>query len=321
MVSPRRVLLGGLVALLAVLILAALLGTVLIAPRFGVDLEIPLRAATRWLAGEPPYLASAFTSPPGATQPFLYPPYTLPFFAVLTAIPRAVADVAAVGLMLVASIVACRRLAIPWIWLPLVLLWPPFAEGIFGANVQMVLFAAFVFLFYRAADEPWRPRDRDVADPAESGVMIGALSTLVGAIKVSQPQPWLYVLHHRPRAAIAGAIGVLAVVALTLPLTGIGLWFDWVAHLRLASDPTWDLGGFALRAALPVGRVAGDRRRLPGRGLVRPAAQHRCLGRPAVGPRGVVTPCLRAGLPGPGDARHPARGRPDRRDLHRHLLV
>jgi len=45
----------------------------------GVDLEIPLRAAGRWAAGGQPYLASAFTNHGGATQPFLYPPYVLPF--------------------------------------------------------------------------------------------------------------------------------------------------------------------------------------------------------------------------------------------------
>ena len=249
--GPRRLLLGGLVALLTILILVALIGTVLIAPRLAVDLEIPLRAAARWSAGEPPYLASAFTSPPGATQPFLYPPFTLPFLALLTGLPRTLLDVTAVGLMLAASVAACRRLVIPWIWILLVLAWPPFAEGIFGANVQMLLFAAFVFLFYRRGGEPWAPLARDVADPAESGVLIGSLATLVGAIKVSQPQPWIYVLRHRPRAAIGGAVGAMLVVAVTLPLTGIGLWPDWVAQLRLASDPTWELGGFALPRLFP----------------------------------------------------------------------
>lgn len=249
--GPRRLLLAGLVALFVLVTAKALLDTVLIAPRFGVDLEIPLRAAERWLAGEPPYLASAFTSPPGATQPFLYPPYVLPFVALLTAIPRSLLTVVAVGLSLVVSVIACRRLGIPWIWLPLVLAWPPFAEGIVGANVQMVLFAAFAFLFYAPGGAPWQPRSRHVADPAESGLQIGALATLVGAVKVSQPQAWIYVLHHRPRAAIAGAIGVVVVVAVTLPLTGIGAWFDWVTQLRLASDPTWDLGGFALPRLFP----------------------------------------------------------------------
>ncbi len=251
--DPRRLLLAGLVVVLTLFTVWALIGTVLVAPRLAVDLEIPMRAAARWLAGEPPYDASAFTSPPGATQPFLYPPYTLPFFAMLTAVPKGLLDAIAVGLMLVASIIACRRLAIPWIWLPLVLAWPPFAEGIFGANVQMLLFAGFVFLFFGPGGTPWQPRARAIADPAESGVLVGGLATLVGAIKVSQPQPWIYVLRHRPRAAIGGAVAVLLIVVLTLPLTGIGSWSDWITQLRLANDPTWDLGGFALPRLFPTG--------------------------------------------------------------------
>jgi hypothetical protein len=251
--GPRRLLIGALVVLLALLIVKALVGTVLIAPRFAIDMEIPLRAAERWQAGGPPYVASAFTSAPGATQPFLYPPYTLPFFALLTGLSRTLVGVVAVAIMLVASVLATRRLGIPWIWLPLVLAWPPFAETIFGANVQTLLFAAFVFLFYRAGAAPWAPRPRDVADPDESGPLIGGLATIVGAVKISQPHPWLYVLRHRPRAAIGGALVVLAIVSATVPLTGIGLWFDWLAQLKLAGDPTWDLGGFALPRFLPPG--------------------------------------------------------------------
>src|SRR6478752_140117 len=155
--TPRRLLLAALVVLLAILNVKALLGTVLIDARFAVDMEIPLRAAERWMAGQPPYLASAFTSPPGATQPFLYPPFVLPFFAVLSELPRALVGAVAVLAMLGGAIVACRRLGIPWIWLPVVLTWPPFAEAIFGANVQMLLFAAFVFLFYTVTRERWLP--------------------------------------------------------------------------------------------------------------------------------------------------------------------
>lgn len=251
--GPRRLLLAGLVVILAVLEVKALLGTVLIEPRFAVDMEIPLRAAERWVAAEPPYLDSAFTSPPGATQPFLYPPYVLPFFALLAELPRALVGGVAVAIMLVAAIVACRRLGIPWIWLPLVLAWPPFAESIFGANIQTVLVAAFVFLFYRAGSAPWKPRARDVADPAESEVLVGGLATVVGAVKVSQAHAWLYVLRHRPRAAIGGALVAAVIVAATIPLTGIDLWFDWADQLRLATDTTWDLGGFALPRFLPPG--------------------------------------------------------------------
>src|SRR6478735_7132183 len=226
--TPRRLLLAALVVLLAILNVKALLGTVLIDARFAVDMEIPLRAAERWQAGQTPYLASAFTSEPGATQPFLYPPFVLPFFALLSELPRALVGTVAVAIMLASSIVACRRLGIPWLWLPLVLTWPPFAESIFGANVQTVLFAAFVFLFYRPGAMPWGPRIRDVADPAEPGPLVGGLATAVGAIKVSQPHAWLYVLRYRPRAAFGGALAAGVLVAATLAITGVGLWFDWV---------------------------------------------------------------------------------------------
>lgn len=253
MTWPRRVLIAALVVMLTAIIVKSLLDTVLIGGRFAVDMEIPLQAAERWLAGQAPYLASAFTSEPGATQPFLYPPYVLPFFALLTDLPRNLVGAVAVGVMLVASILACRRLGIPWIWMTLVLAWPPFAESIVGANIQTVLFAAFVFLLYRAGALPWKPPVRDVADPAESGPLVGGLATIVGAIKISQAHAWLYVLRHRPRAALGGALVAALVVAATLPLTGKDLWFDWVAQLRLATDLTWDLGGFALPRFLPPG--------------------------------------------------------------------
>jgi hypothetical protein len=50
-------------------------------PHLGVDIEIPLRAADRWLTGGPPYEAHAFITGSGATLPFLYPPVVLPLFA------------------------------------------------------------------------------------------------------------------------------------------------------------------------------------------------------------------------------------------------
>ena len=251
--GPRRLLVVGMVIILSTLTAKALMETVLIGPRFAVDLEITLRAAERWLASDRPYLPDAFTSPPGATQPFLYPPYTLPLFALLSAVPRQALAVIVVGVLLVVAVLTCRRLAIPWKWVPLALAWPPFAEAIFGANIQVVLVAAFVFLFYRPTAVPWRPRARDLTDPAESTARIAALSTAVGVIKVSQLHAWVYVARHRWRAAVAGAVAVLSIIAGTLPLTGIGPWFDWIAQIRLAGDPTWDLGGFALSRFVPPG--------------------------------------------------------------------
>ena len=228
----------------------ALVGTVLIAPRFAVDLEIPLRAAERWSAGLPPYQSEAFVSEPGATQPFLYPPYLLPFLAVLTKLPREVVSVVWVGLLAAVAVLACRRLAIPWRWMPLVLAWPPFSEGIFGGNVQVLLFAAFVFLFWQVPHARIR-EPRDFVVSATSSAETGGLATFIGAIKVSQLQPWIYVLRHRPRAALGGLAVLGAIVALTLPLTSVELWFEWIVQLRRASDPGWDLGGIAVTRFLP----------------------------------------------------------------------
>jgi hypothetical protein len=249
--GPRRLLLAGLLVVLAILLVKALIG-ILVVPRFAVDVEIPLRAADRWLAGETPYLAEAFKAPPGRALPFLYPPYTLPFLGALTILPRTLVDAVMVVALLVSGIVACRRLAIPWLWIPLVLAWPPFSEGIFSGNVQVAIFAAFVYLFFAPGGTPWRARPRDISDPATSGLMVGGLATIVGAIKVSQPHAWIAALRHRPRAALAGFVVVAVIAAATVALTGIDLWWDWLAQLRLASDPTWDEGGIAMTRYLPV---------------------------------------------------------------------
>ncbi len=65
----------------------------------GVDLEIPLRAAERWLAGEDPYPPGAFDAPNGPDLPFLYPPFLLPIIAPLTFLPRDVVMVAWTALL------------------------------------------------------------------------------------------------------------------------------------------------------------------------------------------------------------------------------
>jgi hypothetical protein len=248
---PNRLLLAGLLAVYALVALKSLFDTVLLPGEAGNDLEISLRAGERWLAGVQPYLPT-FDSGPGPDSPFLYPPYTLPVIAILTSVPRVLLVPIWIAVMLMASIFAARRLRIPWEWLPLVLIWPPFAEGIVVANVQVLLFAAFVVMFFVAVGDRWSPTERDIAEPRESGVLIGGLATIVGAIKVSQPHPWLYALRHRPRAALGGAIVAVMIVGLTLPLTGVELWFDWLGQLQRASDPDWHYGGFALSRFLPA---------------------------------------------------------------------
>ena len=159
-------------------------------------------------------------------------------------------------LWLCSAILACRRLSIPWLWLPLVLVWPPFSEGVVGGNVQIVIFAAFVYLFYAPGHAPWFARPRDIGDPSTSGAMVAGLATVIGAIKVSQPHAWIYALFRRPVAAIAGLIVAVLVMAATLSFTGIDPWRNWVEQLRLAGDPAWAAGGYALDV-LPQRPVVG----------------------------------------------------------------
>jgi hypothetical protein len=216
-----------------------------------VDIEIPLRAAERWLAGGEPYAASAFESGPGYDLPFLYPPFVLPFVAPLTALPREVVWGAWFGVCLGAAVAIARRLGVPWLAVPLVLLWPPFAEAILGGNVQLLLVAGFAFLFFGRPGPWWAPVERDPAIADRPAIVDGALGAAIPAFKLSQPHAWVALLRRRPAAALAG-LGLVAAVALaTLPLVGLDAWWAWLAQLQRASDPAWALGGASLAAGMP----------------------------------------------------------------------
>ena len=217
-----------------------------------VDIEIPLRAAERWLAGGAPYLASAFQAPPGYDLPFLYPPFTLPLVAPLTIIPREAAWAGWLALCLGAALLTVRRLGIPWPAAPLVLLWPPFAEAIMGGNVQLVLVAGFAFLFFGRPSRPWQPLARDPADTGRPGVADGILGTAIPAFKLTQPHAWVALLRRRPGAALAGLAVAAGLAAATLPLVGPDAWLAWADQLRRAADPSWPLAGASLAAGLPA---------------------------------------------------------------------
>ena len=257
--GPNRLLRSGL-AVLALVVCLIELHDLLTGYAWGVDVVIPLRAATRWLAGGQPYLASSFLAGPGYDLPYLYPPFVLPFVAPFTALPQFAVIVAWFLLSGAAAIFACRRLAIPWPAIPLLLVWPPFAEGLLGGNVQVVVFAAFVALLWRrpeaAETRPnFEPLERDLAvhdRPVLRGDMrAGVLATAVGALKASQTQPWLYLVRRNWRAAALGAVVLAGIGLLTLPILGGQLWFDWLAQLGRANDPDWILAGAGIARSLP----------------------------------------------------------------------
>lgn len=222
----------------------------LVSYTIGVDMEIPLRAAERWLAGGQPYLASSFTNVGGVTQPFMYPPYVLPFLAPLTLLPRWLVLVPWLTLLFAAAIWTCRRLGVPLRWIPAILVWPPFAEPLIGGNVQVLLFASFVALFWRGTGR--QPESRDLRDPGELSVTIGLRAGVIALLKVGQFQPWLHVARWRPRAALlAVAVGV-GLVMVTLPLVGVDAWRSWVDQLARATNLAWRFGGFSLSRLLPA---------------------------------------------------------------------
>ena len=214
----------------------------------GIDLEIPLRAATHWSTGAPVYPPSAMDVQFGPDLPYLYPPFLLPLLSPIAALPREpVIDVWLV-LCLLTAVWTCRRLGIPWLAVPCLLAWPPFGEGLVVGNVQIMLFAAFVAVFYQPGD--WAPEQRELRPRGD--LLNGILAGLVGALKVTQALPVLYLARRRFRAAFLG-VAVLGAVALaTLPLTGLHIYGDWLSQLQRAADPAWTIGGVALGHRLGI---------------------------------------------------------------------
>jgi hypothetical protein len=251
--QPDRMLRGALWIMTGIVVVLAV-RDLLAAYPVGVDVEIPLRAARRWLDGGQPYLAASFQAPVGPDLPFFYPPFVLPVIAPLVLLPGGLVVAGWLAAGVAAAAWTCRRLSIPWRWLPFVLLWPPFFEGLIGGNIQVVLFAAFVGLLYRrpAAKAAFNPTERLVGEDSRPAWLDGLLAVVNGAMKPAQAHPWFLVLRRRPRAALLGAGIVVIVIAISLVLTGPGLWFDWFAQLARGSDPDWPLGGAGLTHGLPA---------------------------------------------------------------------
>jgi hypothetical protein len=216
----------------------------------GTDLEIPLLAASRWSTGGQPYVASSFALTTGTGLPFLYPPWLLPLLVPLTYLPRSI--VLWTWLVFVTGVSAwtCRRLSVPWRMVPLVLLWPPFMEGLVVGNVQLLQLAAFAALFF-VPGRSWEPQprpltshDRDFGPRTLRGDFLdGFLAAGVGALKYTQFMPLAWLLRPRLRAAISGGIFLAVVVVAMLPFTGIGIYRDWLDQLGRAADPSWTPAG------------------------------------------------------------------------------
>jgi hypothetical protein len=130
--------------------------------------------------------------------------------------------------------------------------------GMWGANVQMVLMAAFVAAFWTApARHDLEPDPRDLDAPGTLTPRIGWYAATVASVKATQLQAWLAVAIRAPRAALVGASPWAIIAVATLPIVGVALYLDWFAQLSRASDPTWTAMGPSLLRYLPAWVVAG----------------------------------------------------------------
>ena len=217
----------------------------------GNDVEIPLRAAERWSSGGQPYPAAAMAVLRGADLPFLYPPFLLPLIAPFSHLDHGAVSSVWIALTIAAAVWACRRLGMPWIAVPFAMAWPPFAEGIICGNVQVMHFAAFVALLYLPGAVA--PVQRALLPGGD--LRNGALALAVGVLKVTQLLPVLYLVRRRFRAAVVSGLVLAAIVLVMLPITGIGVYFDWLAQLSRANDPSWLPGGIPLAKMIGVSNM------------------------------------------------------------------
>jgi hypothetical protein len=241
---------GGLVAAAAVLprgstapialdllvceVIAAMLVTDLVlvgATPFQNDLGLGLTAGQRFLDGVPVYPA-AVTLPAGpAEYPYVYPPPTLPLFAVLALLPRPAVEVAWLGALAVALLAAARvaRLQGP-VHPATLLLWPAAFSALWVGNVAILL-----FLLYAIGRR-------------HPSAMVPA-----GAVKVGQSVGVLWLVRDRRwRSLAAGVALVAAIAAVTLPLVGLDRWVEWLRGLDVYRQQAERFGGHLAGEGLPA---------------------------------------------------------------------
>jgi hypothetical protein len=200
------------------------------------DLHLYVRAGEHFLAGRPVYLDGLFTERPAdlADYPFLYPPLTLPVFAAMARIPSVVVDGAWLVASTGAALLTLRLFGVSWRWAALLLLWPPFFQGLQVGNVAVPLGLLF-------AAAPW----------LGGGLVIGAVFKLYSGLAAL----WL-LRERRLGQLVAGVAVVVAAGAVTLPFVGLDLWRAWLAGLEWfrASQPLLAdyLYGFGLPRYVPL---------------------------------------------------------------------
>ena len=177
------------------------------------DLRLYLIAGRHFLDGGQVYTTTLMTSMPRdrADLPFLYPPMTLPFFAVLGALPEGLVIVVWLAASLGAAVLALRTFGVRWWAIPVLLLWPPFFEGLWIGNVAVPALLLFAL-----------------------GPRLPAALPLSAVFKLQSAVPTLWLVRERRWSSLAISLSLLLGLALvTLPLVGLQSWGAWVEALRL----------------------------------------------------------------------------------------
>lgn len=223
--------------LLVMVTVATMVDTDFLAIKYGFlrDLGLYLRAGDAFLAGTPVYtevpLTQAVTDP--TLSPFLYPPLTVPFFAVLALLPRVLVQAGWLLGSLAASVGMLRWFGVRWRWVPVLLLWPPFVQGLWVGNADIP-----VLIFFAAATAR------------------GALVVVPGIFKPQLAVAGLWLVRERQWRSIVVAVGALAAGCLvTLPIVGTGAWVSWARALVAFGTTTANLPavkGLALAHYVPA---------------------------------------------------------------------
>jgi hypothetical protein len=198
------------------------------------DLKLYLGAGGAWLDGRAVYLTSPLTREPSdpTLLPFVYPPFLLPLFGALDRLPLPVVIVIWEVAAIAAVILSLKILGVRTRWLPLLMLWPPIALGLSVGNA-----APFGFLGLAAG---WR---------------WGPALVLGGMFKAQAAIPSLWLLRERRwRPFLLGCALVAGLILVTLPLTGVAIYGDWLRGLQ-AFEATLrrfpQIQGFALQHSVP----------------------------------------------------------------------
>jgi Glycosyltransferase family 87 len=177
------------------------------------DLHLDVKAGAHFAAGQQVYLDSLLTTRPVdlSDYPYLYPPPTLPFFAVLSMLPSVLVDVGWVAASLAAAVWALRRMGLGPAAVALFIAWPPLLQGLYVGNVAVPLFALFV-----------------------AGPIVGAGLVVSAMFKPYSGIAALWLPREgRWRDLVVGVAIVLAWIVLTLPLVGLDLWAQWWTGIGL----------------------------------------------------------------------------------------